>query len=193
MNAEIPVLEREKKYFRTIVELMRLSNSKAHFYNHFPWEARIVVQNILAFAEETGEPLKIFASGFYEFYYGEIYDKLVELGRNGHDIQIILAEHPDESDLPKWEAFGGQSNVSLRYMLEYDATLNHVWLAGTAYRYELPHPRFTEKATDTYPEVPARFAFHNNDEIGKAKQAWNKAFFECKHEVLLPRNLGENS
>lgn len=182
------VFERERKYFAAIVEAMRLTGVPRHFYNHYPWEGRIVVKNILIWAEETGEALRIFTSDFYEFYDDEIYQKLLELARNGHDIQIILAERPKESDLDKWRIICKNHNIKISFMPEYDPSLNHVWIAGTSYRYELPHQKVTREVTATHPEFPARFAFRNKEEVEKANQAWNKVLHECKHESF--RTIG---
>lgn len=177
------MLEREIKYFTAVVEVMRLTGVPSHFYNHYPQETMIVVKNILTCAESTGDPLRIFASDFYELYYGEIYDKLVELAKKGHDIQIILADRPKDSDLDKWRIICENDNVKVSFMPEYDPTMNHVWLTGNTYRYELPHERFTGEVTNLYPERPARFAFNNESEVKKAEQAWDKALHS--HRQLL--------
>lgn len=182
------VLEREQKYFATVVETMRLTGVPKHFYNHYPWEARIVVKNILAYAEQTGDPLKIFTSDFYEFYDDEIHHKLAELARKGHHIQIILAARPEDSDLAKWRPISENENVNITFMPEYDATLNHVWLAGTSFRYERPHKNYNYEISDTYPEFPARFAFKNDKDVKKAEEAWDKILNTCEHKPLFHSN-----
>lgn len=189
MDDIMAVFEREQKYFATVVETMRLTGVPDHYYNHRPWEARIVVKNILAYAKDTGEPLRVFTSDFYEFYDDEIHANLEELAMNGHDIHIILAERPKDSDLPKWRGLcENKENVKISCMSEYDETLNHVWLAGFTFRYELPHKRVTGEISDTYPEFPARFAFNNGKDVKKAKDAWQKALNICERHPLMPTN-----
>jgi hypothetical protein len=182
------VREREQRDFATVVETMRLTGVPSHYYNHFPWETRIVVKNILAYAEETGDPLKIFTSDFYEIYDDEVHSKLEEMAMRGHDIQIVLAERPKDSDLEKWEPIAKNENVEITFTPFYDETLNHLWLAGSSYRYELPHRRITCEVTDTYPEFPARFAFKNDKDVKKAEEAWHTVLSICEREPLISTN-----
>ena len=170
-----------KEYFCRYVELLRKSDSTEHYFNHFPWQARIVIENILKDASDNCSDIHIFIGSFTEIYGKTVVDKLKELAINERKIEIILGEGPSNSNLNALLELNNTHNITVRYMKEYDSKLNHLWLAGNAYRFELPHAKVRTKIIQTSPECHAQFAFHNEEDARKVSKYWK--------EVICSRDL----
>jgi hypothetical protein len=166
-------LEREMKLFRTLVELMRLGAADFHYYSHYPWQARIVAANILTFAENNNCPLRIFSGDLVELCEDEIIDRILALAENGISVDIVLPEPLEKKDQLKWRRLCSAKNVRVSYMAEYDASLNHLWLAGTAYRFEFRHEKYKGSSNDTSPSRHARFGFHCRKDAEDVKRYWD--------------------
>jgi uncharacterized protein (DUF433 family) len=163
----------EKDYFRRYVELLRKSVSSEHYFNHFPWQALIVIENILEYALDNKNDVHIFTGSFFEVYGETILDRIKKVALNGIKIEIILAEHPGIDD-QKLRDLAAIKNVKIYYMDKYNDKLNHIWLAGESYRFELPHSKINTKITETTPECPAQFAFHNKEEASMVSKYWEQ-------------------
>ena len=163
----------ERSLFRRYVELLRTSDSQEYYYNHFPWQARIVAESILTFALDNEEEVQVFSSDF-ELYDELVYQKLIDVARRGGRVHLVLAEQPRRRKAI--EAASGlcqENNVRVECLRKYNDKLNHIWLAGTAYRFELPHSRTETTVTDYHPEFPAQFAFHNVERALKVRSCWD--------------------
>lgn len=163
----------EKDYFRRYVELLRKSASTEHYFNHFPWQALIVIENILDYALDNKEDVHIFTGSFFEVYGDAILDRIKKIALNSINIEIIIAERPGIDD-PKLLGLAAFKNIKISYMDKYDDKLNHIWLAGESYRFELPHNKIDTKITETTPECPAQFAFHNKEEARMVSKYWEQ-------------------
>lgn len=173
----------ERSYYFRYVELLRRSDSTEHYFNHFPWQARAVIQNILQYALDNRSDVRVFTGSFSEFYGKHVVEMLKKLGRNETKIEIILADTPTEKELSVLnDLLNHQNNIKVRYMTKYDSTLSHVWLAGNAYRFEKPHNKMPSKITETSPECPAQFAFHNEEQARKVYKYWEGVI--CAKELV---------
>lgn len=175
-----------REVFRRYVELLRKSGQPDHFYNHFPWQTRIVADNILDFALEGGLELDVFSSDF-ELYSDGVYEKMSQLAARQVRVRLILAEYPQRDCLNAISKLSAQPNIRISYMRKYDEQLNHLWLAGTAYRFELPHPKRTASLTDYQPEFPAQFAFHDKERSELVRSYWNSRVLRATMDELSGR------
>lgn len=165
-----------KELFRKYVELLRISKRSDHYFNHYPWQALIVIENILRDAAEKKKDVRIFSGSLFEIQPEQNSNLLRKILQGGNKVEIILAKSPSEKELIGIREFLKQysSNVEAKYMNAYQASLSHVWIAGKAYRFELPHPIIKEAITEISPEVPAQFAFNNEDEAEKVNAYWQR-------------------
>lgn len=192
--------ESEVRDFKTILKLMRLSDSNFHYYNHHPWQTKLVFDNLLDYAveslkstvEEQGQKPEfcIFSSDLdLDFIEGEVFTgRLIELAKSGCCIRIVLAAKPvnqrhNEVWLELSRHLVEYQSPAIRYMREYSNQSNHLWVFGNAYRFEKAHELNAGFFTfDKRPDRPARFAFN---EPGVAKAI--REYFEAvtSESVLL--------
>lgn len=164
------------EHFKEYVQLMRETATGRASYNRFPWQARIVVDEILNYAMERDLPLKIFTSDHDMQFYGEAtFLRFVDLAVQGQDVQIVIAEPPKGASLDTWRRLADRHDkISVRAKKRYDHKLCHFCLAGKeTYRVERPHGPERGQVTPLSPECPARFAFNNRDEGQALSDYWN--------------------
>ena len=172
------MIAREKLFFGKFVEKMRRVPEPDHYYNHFPWQARIVVDNILTSAERNNEDVKIFLGDVNREFYGiDFFDRIREFAEKGCRFDIILAAPPEEKKLTAWHELAGIDGIRVRTKPEYSETLCHLVFSGSAYRIERPHGRLREgmEVTEVAPERNARFGFHENEYVRRLEAYWDQS------------------
>lgn len=169
------VIMLEKIFFEKYVRKMRTSSDPDHDYNHFPFQCRTVVDNILIYAEEYPQEVKIFLGDINrEFYQTLLFDRIKELSKKGCTFDIVLAKPQTGERLSSWQELNALEGVRVRVKPKYNNQLCHLILVGSAYRVEVPHPPLQEKVTDLIPERNARFGFHEKDYTSRLQVYWNQ-------------------
>jgi len=166
----------EQLYFEKYVKKMRTSCIPDYDFNHYPWQWRIVVNEILAYAEENPqEEAKIFLGDINLRFYGpSLLDRIKELVKKGCKFNIVLAESPDKNMMLLWQDLAKSEKVTVRMKPKYSNKLCHLVLVGTAYRIELPHDKFEGSVTDDTPEQKARFGFYEREFAQRLEAYWHK-------------------
>lgn len=165
----------EKIFFEKYVRKMRTSSDPDHDYNHFPFQCRTVVDNILTYAEEYPQEVKIFLGDINrEFYQTLLFDKIKELSKKGCTFDIVLAQPQTGKRLSSWQKLNALEKVHVRVKPKYNDQLCHLILAGSTYRVEVPHPPLQEEVTDLIPERNARFGFHERDYTSRLRAYWDQ-------------------
>ena len=165
----------EKIFFEKYVRKMRTSSDPDHDYNHFPFQCRTVVDNILTYAEEYPQEVKIFLGDINrDFYQTLLFDRIRALVENRCTFDIVLAAPPTSERLPLWQALNALEGVRVRMKQAYSDQLCHLIIAGAVYRVEVPHPQLQEEVTDLKPERDARFGFHEKEYVSRLQLYWEQ-------------------
>ena len=173
-----------REYYAKLVEVLRRSNSNAHYFNRYPWQVKLVFDNLLAYAEETIEskeqPSLCMFSGDVDFYFlqKDIDKRLSALADQGCVIDILLANPPSNDAMYRWRRLAKMESVNVKKMSKYDEKLYHVWVYDDAFRLEEPHPQLKSNMTitDIKPERRAEFAFHDQAAASAVRAYFNKHF-----------------
>lgn len=151
------------------VRRMRIVPYPEFDFNSYPFMARIIVEELFAYAQEPPKKeVRMFTGDITSEFYGceLIFDKIREIATQGIKFNIILAKPPDGQHLASWQKLMTESSgkVQVRMKPQYSAELHHLILVGEdAYRKEAPHKEddYEGDVTELEPERPARFAFHD--------------------------------
>ena len=152
------------------VRRMRIVPYPEYDYNSYPFMARIIVEELFAYAQDLPKKeVKMFTGDITSEFYGAdlLFDKIREIATQ-KDIKfnIILAKPPDGQHLASWQKLMTESSgkVQVRMKPQYSDELHHLILVGEdAYRKEAPHKEddYEGDVTELEPKRPARFAFHD--------------------------------
>ncbi len=152
------------------VRRMRIVPYPEFDFNSYPFMARIIVDELFAYAQELPKKeVKMFTGDITSEFYGSdlLFDKIREITTQ-QDIKfnIILAKPPVGQHLTSWRKLMTESSgkVRVRTKPQYSDELHHLILVGEdAYRKEAPHrdDDYEGDVTELEPKRPARFAFHD--------------------------------
>lgn len=171
-NKEIAesVIQAYKDLTLRYVKRMRIVPYPEYDFNSYPFMARIIVDELFAYAQEPPKKeVRMFTGDITSEFYGSelLFDKIGEIATQ-QDIKfnIILAKPPDGRHLASWQKLMTESsgNVQVRMKPQYSDELHHLILVGKdAYRKEAPHKEddYEGDVTELEPKRPARFAFHD--------------------------------
>lgn len=168
----------ERLYFAKYVRKMRVSLTPDHDFNRFPWQSRIVVQELFNCADNNTRVIKIFLGDVKtEFYKSMLFENIKALSEKGINFDIVLAEPPLGQYVDIWRnlIISCNNKVRVRYKKKYDEKSCHIILVGDNYRFELAHPRFEGEVTDSYPERPAQFGFHEKSTATEIANYWTQS------------------
>lgn len=169
-----PLYEKKSEY-RKLVKLMRGAKWRSFDANRFPWQTRIIIDELLDLAVETRAHVEIFKGMSTRTFYGKgLHERCRKLVQREGTARVIFAEH-DETD-SFWRELRDEFKDRLQVLAmdEHDPDLYHYCLVQGpdgqqeewAYRLEFPHPRWEGGVTDLAPERPARFSF-NDPELAR--------------------------
>lgn len=172
-----------RKYYTKLVEVLRISNSGEHYFNRYPWQVRVVYDNLMTYAEKTvnnRQPCLCMFFGDVDFYFlqEDIDKRLSALADKGCEIKILLTNPPSKKSLYRWEELTNKGNVTVKNMSVYRDNLYHLWVYDDAFRVEDPHPQLKPnmKITDISPERRAEFAFHDKRNADVVREYFNKQY-----------------
>lgn len=151
------------------VRRMRIVPYPEYDYNSYPFMARIIVEELFAYAQEPPKKeVRMFTGDVTSEFYGGalLFDKISDLAAQGIKFNIILAKPPADQYLASWQKLMTESsgNVLVRMKPQYSDELNHLILVGEdGYRKEASHKEddYEGEVTEFEPKRPARFAFHD--------------------------------
>ena len=149
------------------VRRMRIVPYPEYDYNSYPFMARIIIEELFAYAQELPKKeVKMFTGDITSEFYGSVllFNKIRDISAQGIKFNIILAKPPEGQYLASWQKLMTESsgNVQVRMKPQYSAELHHLILVGEdGYRKEAPHDDYEGDVTELEPKRPARFAFHD--------------------------------
>ncbi len=167
-----PLYEAKLKY-RNLVNLMRGAKRRSFDANRFPWQTRIIIDELLDLAVNEHAHVEIFkglSTGV--FYQDRLRERCQTLVQHGGSARVIFSEH-DQGD-SRWRDLATKSEGKLQVlaMKAPDPELYHYCLVvgEDAYRLEFPHPLWEGDVTDVVPERPARFSFNDPELAQRIKK-----------------------
>ncbi|MCK5226138.1 MAG: hypothetical protein KAQ89_05425 [Planctomycetes bacterium] len=180
--ASIELTGDKKKDFQKTIDRMYEVDIPIFSFNHFPWQSRKIVKKIFDVAMSQQEFLYMFLGNPKGEFYdeNEFFESFDRLASNTSG-KIVLAEKPSGDLLSKWRKIDSYDSLDIYFKSEYNEMLHHLCMAGSAYRLESPHSKSLKgrsEFTETYPERPAQFGFHNPNVRLGLKYYWDSIVFK---------------